>query len=106
MSGAPPLRQNGGDSAAETEARRQGTDDVRSALSGLLGLLARGRLVQGIALASGTNEIPHGLDHTPVSLWVCAPQGTATVYESPNTRTRRTVALVASAAVTVDLVVF
>lgn len=104
MTAAPPLRQNGGDSAAETEARRQGTDDVRAAFSGLLGPLSRGRLIQNVSLASGSNEVAHGLGRLPLSWWVAAPQASVTVYESA-ARTSRVLTLTASAAATVDLVV-
>lgn len=104
MSGAPPLRQNRGQDGAETEARRQGQDDVRSALAGLLGPLSRGRLIQNVPLASGSNEIAHGLGRLPLSWWLAAPQASVTVYESA-ARTSRVLTLTASAAATVDLVV-
>jgi len=103
MSESPALRQNRGDSASETEARRQGQEDVSRVLTGLLLLLSRGVLVPSVALASGTNVVAHGLGHAPERWFTLSPNAAATVHETA--RDAQTISLTASAAVTVDLVV-
>lgn len=64
--------------------------------------------VEGWALATGTNLVPHGLGRRPRGWWVTRRNAGADVYDSasPSASPERTLALEASAPVTVNLVVY
>lgn len=70
--------------------------------------LSDGVLLQGVTLAVGANEVAHRLGRVLQGWFPVRVRAAATFYDSQdsNTHPERTLRLVASAAVTVDLFVF
>jgi hypothetical protein len=69
--------------------------------------LLDGALLENVTLVHpGTNVVPHGLARRPLGYIVVSRSAAATVHELKASRTERTLSLLASANVTVDLWVF
>lgn len=94
-------------SGAPTLDRAQ--DSVARALDPLSNHpLLDGVLLRGVALAAGSNPVAHGLGRAPVGWWPTRRSSAATLYDtqSTNATPMATLALTASASITVDLWVF
>lgn len=70
--------------------------------------LAGAQLLKDVVLASGQNNVGHGLGRPPLGWFVARLRASATIYDLQDTNPNpdRTLWLTSSAPVTVDLVVF
>lgn len=94
--------------ASESSVNRL-QDQIIPAVNGLLGApLAGGSLLRSVPLVAGDNIINHGLDRPLIGWFITRMRTAAVVHDlqDSNRTPNKTLALAASAAVVVDLLVF
>lgn len=82
-------------------------DHLKETLDSILACpLLDAQRLSAVSLASGTNTVGHGLGRRYVSWGWLRPSAAATLYEVPSPDPTKFIAIVASAPLVVDLLVF